>query len=161
MAVREADAAAGDVSARRHPTPWPEIPFECPPALNGLRVLGVDDDADARQLLKVILERCHAQVTTAHSVAEAIDLFDQSKPDVLVSDIEMPGEDGYSCIRRIRAKEGKGNRRIPAAALTAHAGVADRMRALSAGFDIHVPKPVEPAEFVAVIASLASRVPKA
>ena len=158
MAVREAKALPAEVAARRYPTAWPDIPLECPPAIRDLRVLLVDDDPDTRHLLTLLLERCHAKVTTAESVAQAIEQFEQVRPDVLVSDIEMPGEDGYSCIRKIRAKEGKLNGRIPAAALTAHAGITDRMRALSAGFDIHVPKPVEPAEFVAVIASLASRI---
>ncbi|MGQ0763345.1 MAG: ATP-binding protein [Acidobacteriota bacterium] len=160
MAVREVDAFPAEVAARRSPIPWPDIPFECPPGLKDLRVLVVDDDPDARQLLTLLLERCQARVITANSVAEAIERFEKARPDILVSDIEMPGEDGYSCIRKIRAKEGKLNGRIPAAALTAHAGVTDRMRALAAGFDIHVPKPVEPAEFVAVIASLASRISK-
>ena len=160
MPVRDATAFPADLGARRYSTSLPDIPFECPPALKDLRVLVVDDDADARNLLTLLLERCHAKVTTANSVAEALERFEEAKPDVLVSDIEMPGEDGYSCIRKIRAKEEKLNGRIPAAALTAHASITDRMRALSAGFDIHLPKPVEPAEFVAVIASLASRISK-
>ena len=160
MPVRDVDLATSEESARRHPAAWPDVPFECPAALRGLRVLVVDDDSDARQLLKIVLEQCDVEVTAVASVAEALERFGELQPDVLVCDIEMPGEDGYSCIRKLRAREGKQDQRTPAAALTAHAGVADRMRALAAGFDIHVPKPVEPAELVAVIASLASRISK-
>ena len=160
MVARDPELPPLEVSERKHPNAWPDVPFECPPALNGLRILVVDDEPDARQLLTTILEQCNAEVTAVGLVDEALDRLEQLKPDVLVSDIEMPGQDGYCLIRKVRAKEGGQNGRIPAAALTAHAGIADRMRALSAGFDIHVPKPVEPAELVAVIASLTSRIAK-
>jgi CheY-like chemotaxis protein len=86
-----------------------------------------------------------------------MNLLGEWTPDVLVSDIEMPGEDGYSLIRKVRANESSSGTRMPAVALTAHARVDDRMRALSAGYDAHVAKPVEPAELVMVIASLARR----
>lgn len=160
LVLRDVGGLTTRGAERKHPTAWFEVPFECPPALEGLRVLVVDDEPDARQLLTTILERCKAEVTTVASAAEALKSIERLPVDILLSDIEMPGEDGYSLIRALRAREGERNRRIPAAALTAHAGVADRMRALSAGFDIHVPKPVEPAELVAVIASLASRISK-
>jgi PAS domain S-box-containing protein len=143
---------------RKHPATWPDLPFECPSVLNGLRVLVVDDEPDARQLLTTVLQHCKASVTTVASAADGLHALERLKPDILVSDIEMPGEDGYTFIRKVRAMEGMQKERIPAAALTAYAGVEDRMRALSAGYDIHVPKPVEPAELVAVIASLASRI---
>lgn len=149
-----------EAPAREHPTNWSEAPFKCPPALDGLRVLIVDDAPDARQLLTTVLERCKAQVTAVASAVDALDALERLKPDILVSDIEMPGEDGYSFIREVRTKEYGRRERIPAAALTAHAGVADRLRALSAGFDIHMPKPVDPAELVTAIASLAFRVGK-
>ena len=158
MSVSEIKAIPADLSSRKHPNAWEDMPFECPVALRGLRVLVVEDEPDGRRLLATILGRCHAEVLTVASAAEALDALERLSLDVLISDIEMPGEDGYSLIRKVRAKKDSLYRRIPAAALTAHAAVADRMRALSAGFDIHLPKPVEPAELVAVIASLASRV---
>lgn len=158
MSVSEIEAFPAERSGRKHPNAWSEVAFECPAALRGLRVLIVEDEQDGRQLMATILGRCDAEVLTVGSAAEALHVLERIQLDVLISDIEMPGEDGYSLIRKLRAKENSMNGRIPAAALTAHAAVADRMRALSAGFDIHLPKPVEPAELVAVIASLASRV---
>jgi CheY-like chemotaxis protein len=158
MSVSEIEAFPAELSARKHPTAWSDVAFECPAALRGLRVLVVEDESDGRRLMAAILGRCNAEVLTVGSAAEALNVLDRIQLDVLISDIEMPGEDGYSLIRKLRAKENSLNGRIPAAALTAHAAVTDRMRALSAGFDIHLPKPVEPAELVAVIASLASRV---
>ncbi|HKY06151.1 MAG TPA: ATP-binding protein, partial [Blastocatellia bacterium] len=131
--------------------------FDRSPSLEGLRVLVVDDDADARELLSVILGQCGALVTPVGSVAEALDEIEKVRPNILLSDIEMPDEDGYLLIRRLREREQKNGFRIPAAALTAHARVEDRMRALSAGFDTHVAKPVEPVELITVIASLARR----
>jgi PAS domain S-box-containing protein len=130
--------------------PWPT-----PPQLEGLKVLVVDDDDDARQLLQEILEACGSRVTTASSSAEAMSVFERQPPDVLLSDIGMPGEDGYALIRRVRALPVSRGGGVPAAALTAYARVEDRREVLSAGFMMHVPKPVEPEELVAVIASLA------
>ncbi|HET9530731.1 MAG TPA: ATP-binding protein [Blastocatellia bacterium] len=160
MLVRDADRLPAEAREREHPADWPDLPFECPPALDGLRVLVVDDEPDARQLLATILGRCNAEVITVASAAAALAALERLEVDIVVSDIEMPVEDGYSFIRKVRERETRQNVRIAAAALTAHAGVAARMRALSAGYDIHVPKPVEPAELVAVIASLASRIGK-
>jgi CheY-like chemotaxis protein/anti-sigma regulatory factor (Ser/Thr protein kinase) len=125
------------------------------PSLEGLNILVVDDEADARDLLSVILQERKARVTTTASPAEAYETIEWFGPDVIVSDIGMPGEDGYSFIRNVRLKEArerKGWR--PAIALTAHARVEDRLRALSAGYQAHVAKPVEPEELVAVIVSL-------
>ncbi len=125
------------------------------PSLEGLNILVVDDEADARDLLTVILEERKAQVTTVASPAEAYDTLEWLRPDVIISDIGMPGEDGYSFIRSVRLKEARERQGWrPAIALTAHARVEDRLRALSAGYQAHVAKPVEPAELVAVIASL-------
>ncbi len=125
------------------------------PSLEGLSVLAVEDEADARELLRAILEERKAKVTTAASAAEAYETLEWLKPDIIISDIGMPGEDGYSLIRNVRLKEAKERRGWrPAIALTAHARVEDRMKALSAGYQAHVPKPVEPAELIAVIASL-------
>lgn len=132
------------------------IPFNCPPQLNGLRVLVVDDEADASDLLRSVLERCGAEVTTAATAAEAIESFAAHTPEILISDIGMPGEDGYDLIKSVRALEAKrGSDRTPAIALTAYARVEDRVRALQAGFQVHVAKPIEPAELVAFVASLA------
>jgi PAS domain S-box-containing protein len=133
---------------------WQQAGFECPPSLAGLRVLILDDEADARALLKVIIEQCRAEVTTAASAAEAYETLERLTPDVIISDIGMPSEDGYSFMRKVRAKEAVTQTRIPAVALTAHARAEDRLRALSAGYQVHVAKPIEPAELVAVIASL-------
>jgi CheY-like chemotaxis protein len=128
-------------------------PIDCPPPLTGLRLFIVEDDADARLLLKTMLEKCEAEVCVADSAAKALNMLDEWKPDLLISDIEMPGEDGYSLIRKVRSR-GKA-RRLPAIALTAHARAEDRVRALTAGFDAHVAKPVEATELVTVILSLA------
>jgi PAS domain S-box-containing protein len=129
--------------------------FGSSPSLEGLAVLVVDDDPDARDLLKAILEERKAQVTTVASAAEAYETIEWLRPNVIISDIGMPGEDGYSLIRNVRLKEARDRQGWkPAIALTAHARVEDRLRALSAGYQAHVAKPVEPAELVAVIASL-------
>lgn len=131
------------------------IAFDCPPNLKNLRVLAVDDEKDSRDLLKNILEQCEADVVTVGSAEEAMLILPEFNPHILVSDIGMPGEDGYSLIRKIRKREkSEKMKRLPAVALTAYARVEDRMKALSAGFQMHVPKPVEPAELAAVIASL-------
>jgi CheY-like chemotaxis protein len=104
-----------------------------------------------------MLERCGAEVRTCASASEALEALKQYKPDVLVSDIGMPDEDGYSLMEKVRASEAGRGQRIPAVALTAYARVEDRLRALSAGYNMHVPKPVEPAELAMVIASLTHR----
>jgi len=160
MNVSDLEPFPAEIVGRKRSIALSDVPLEYPVGLEGLRVLVVEDEPDARQLLATILGNCKADVTTVASTAAAIEILERLKLDVLISDIEMPGEDGYSLIRKVRAKEGSLNGRIPAAALTAHAAVKDRMRALSAGYDIHVPKPVEPAEVIAVIASLANRVGK-
>lgn len=127
------------------------------PALDGLRVLVVDDSADTLELIAFILEQCKAQVRKAASAYEAFEAIAQSKPDILISDISMPDEDGYSLLARLRTLEAKPGRQIPAVALTAFAREEDCTRALAAGFQMHLSKPVEPAELVAVVADLAGR----
>ncbi|HKO98228.1 MAG TPA: ATP-binding protein [Pyrinomonadaceae bacterium] len=124
------------------------------PSLKDVKVLLVDDDEDTRQMLGVMLTESQATVHTANSVAAALDVLEWFRPDVLVSDLAMPGEDGYSLISKLRALEG-GNDPIPAVALTSYVRVEDRSRALSAGFNMFVPKPVEPEELITVIANLA------
>jgi PAS domain S-box-containing protein len=127
------------------------------PDLTGVSVLVVDDEKDARVFLKSFLERCGATVDTCESAQSALDQLTHTRPDVLVSDIGMPGEDGYSFMRKVRQSETETH--IPAIALTAYARSDDRMRALDAGFNMHVPKPVEPAELALVIASFIRRRP--
>jgi PAS domain S-box-containing protein len=127
------------------------------PRLDGVQVLIVDDEPDARELLMSVLAQHGASVTTAGSAAEALAALDRARMDVLVSDIGMPDEDGYALIRKVRARGGRNGPRIPAIALTAYARVEDRARALLAGFQLHVTKPVEPTELVTAVASLAGR----
>ena len=131
----------------------------CPdsPSLRGVRVLAVDDEPDARYLVKRILQQCDAVVTTAASVPEALAALAAGSFDVIVTDIGMPEQDGYDLIRQVRALPADAGGKLPAVALTALARVEDRRRALLAGFQIHVPKPVDPAELLAVVASVAGR----
>lgn len=132
-------------------------PMECDDRLDGLKLLVVDDERDTRELLKAGLEQCGAQVTTAASTAEALEKLRAETPNVIISDIGMPGDDGYSLMRQIRQLPDERARRVPSIALTAYARMEDRLQALRSGYLMHVPKPVELAELVAVIASLASR----
>lgn len=125
-------------------------------ALDGVSVLVVDDEPDTRELLTVVLRHYGATVTAVESARGALESLERARPDVLVSDIGMPGEDGYTLIRRIRAMEPEG-RPIPAIALTAYARTEERAHALRAGYQRHVAKPVEPLELASVIASLAGR----
>jgi CheY-like chemotaxis protein len=125
-------------------------------ALNGLRLLIVDDEADTRDLLTALLTQHGAEVRVCASSGEALALVEQWQPDVLIADIGMPDEDGYTLLRKIRALPPERGGHIPAAALTAFARSEDRVRALAAGFQMHIPKPVEIAELVMVIASLAA-----
>jgi CheY-like chemotaxis protein len=124
------------------------------PDLSGARVLVVDDEPDARNLMRRLLEDCGAQVITAASVTEALGLVSSARPDVVVSDIGMPGEDGYELIRRLRALAPEAGGATPAVALTAYARSEDRTKAILLGFQHHVAKPVEPLELIAMVASL-------
>jgi CheY-like chemotaxis protein len=136
------------------------VPPDNLPALNGLRVLIVDDEADARDLLATILEQSGAQVTAAACATEAFDFLSQSRVDVLVSDIAMPIVDGYALIRQVRELEAERGEYIPAVALTAYARESDRTSALEAGFQVHLAKPYDPDELVSVVAKLAGCKPK-
>ena len=141
-----------------HPTQSEEIlSFEGLPSLQGLKVLVVDDEADTRELLGEVLKECGSEVIVARSAAEALAALEQHKPDILISDLGMPDEDGYSLIEKIRALPAERGGGIPAAALTAYARAEDRMRVLRSGFQFHLPKPVDSAELVTVVASLAGR----
>jgi CheY-like chemotaxis protein len=124
---------------------------------DGLTVLLVDDEEDAREALRLILQQNGMVVTTAASAPEAFDLVERLQPDILLSDVAMPGEDGLSLIRRVRLLPPGGGGLIPAAALSAYAGAGDRRSALLAGFQHHVAKPVDPVHLLAVIARMARK----
>lgn len=130
------------------------------PALDGVKVLVVDDEPDARELIRLVLEGCNAEVATAGSAQEAFEALLRDKPHVLVSDIGMPQEDGYQFIRKLRSLTPERGGLIPAVALTAYARAEDRKRALLSGYQMHISKPVEPSELIAVVASLTSLMPK-
>jgi CheY-like chemotaxis protein len=127
--------------------------------LAGLKILVVDDEADARELIRRVLVECRAEVLVAGTAEAALDCMRRDRPDVLVSDIGMPEVDGYELLKRIRALGPAGGGRLPAIALTAFARSEDRTRALRAGFLVHVSKPVEPSELVATVASVSGRAP--
>ncbi len=132
--------------------------IECSPKLDGVHVLIVDDDLDTRQLLEAVLTQCEAEVATVASAAEALQEIARQKPDVLVSDLGMPDQDGYELIKKVREMEAaQDDIATPALALTAYAKAEDRVRSLAAGYQVHLSKPVEPAEFLLVVANLAGR----
>jgi len=143
---------------RRHPgaNDVPVSSVECPD-IAGVKVLVLDDEPDARALVKRFLEDCSAVVILAASADEALEKVRTERPDVIASDIGMPTEDGYSFIRRVRALQPEQGGNTPALALTAYARAEDRIKAVMAGFQHHVSKPVAPAELIAMIASLAGR----
>jgi CheY-like chemotaxis protein len=140
---------------RVHPTADSRVPVGSEPRLAGIRVLLVDDDADSVELLGRVLADHDATVQSAGSAAGALDVIRDWKPDLVISDIEMPDTDGYELIRRLRALPAELGGTTPAIAVTAYGRAQDRVRALTAGFDSHIPKPVEPAELLAVVSSLA------
>jgi signal transduction histidine kinase/CheY-like chemotaxis protein len=138
--------ASSDESATRDPQPA---------ILQGLRVLVVDDEPDALDLIRVVLERGGADVTAVGSAAEAMRRLEELSHDVMLCDIGMPNEDGYGLVRRVRALGPERGGSTPAIALTAYAGETDRALALEAGFQLHVPKPIDPARLVELVAGLA------
>jgi CheY-like chemotaxis protein len=152
----------------RPPTPAEQLPLKSKPTalgqppdaarlrnlLAGVRVLVVDDQDDARELLATVLEDVGALVKQASSVRMALELLSGNELDVVVSDIGMPHEDGYSLIKSVRSGSG---RDLPAVAVTAFARAEDRLRALQAGFQEHVSKPIDPDALVAIVARLARR----
>ncbi len=129
--------------------------------LDGLRVLLVEDDEDSRELLDFVLQRCGAEVIAVASVAEAVALFERARPDVVVSDISMPDEDGYSLVARLRRHPAGGGRTIPAVAVTGFAYEHHRQRAIAAGFQEHLTKPVDPDVLCESVARLAGQAPRA
>jgi CheY-like chemotaxis protein len=130
-------------------SPMPRLP-----RLDGLRILVVDDNADGRALTSLVLTEAGASVKAVASAREAFQTLEVERPDVLVSDIGLPDEDGYALIRQIREHETKHGGFLPAVALTGYARAEDRARILTAGFQAHVPKPVEPVELTAAIATM-------
>ena len=130
------------------------------PPLDNVRVLVVDNEADAREILSIMLAEYGAKVTTATSTSEALEVLQEWKPDVLISDIGMPEEDGYALIKKIRALEPEQGGAIPAVAVTGYAGSDERVRLLSAGYQMHVTKPVELNELATLIAKLAGSMGK-
>ena len=149
--------SAVEEEERVHPAVEDITPAHPGPSLMNLRVLVVDDEAGAREVASMILAHAQAEVRTAESAKEALQVMDQWQPDVLVADIGMPDVDGYDFIRQVRARSPQNGGTVPAAALTAYARTQDRMRVLSEGFQMHVPKPIQPPELVTVVASLAKR----
>jgi CheY-like chemotaxis protein len=126
-------------------------------ALGGISLLVVDDDADALDLFAEMLRQGGADVRAAPSVRAALDILERWEPDVVVSDIEMPGESGYALIHQLRGGRIPHGDRIPVVAVTAYGGVTERIKILSAGFDSYIAKPVEPDELAAVIGRLVTR----
>jgi CheY-like chemotaxis protein len=127
------------------------------PDLHGVRVLVVDDGEDVREVVSAILALCGAEVRAVGTAGEALRALTEFSPHVLVSELEMRGETGFSLIQKVRALPEDRGGQVPAAALSAYSRTDDRVQALLAGFQIHVPKPVQPTELVAVVASLAAR----
>lgn len=146
------------VETREHGRRWrPAAEPERPPrprALEGRRVLVVDDDADMREFLRTVLADGGAMVQAVPSVVEALTAFDRMPPDVLVSDIGMPEFDGFDLIEAIRQRPAANGGRVPAVALTGFSRIEDRRRAIASGFQVHVIKPVEPDEILDIVASL-------
>ena len=126
--------------------------------LEGLSVILIEDDEDTRDVVRRLLETAGAEVRTAGSAAEGMELFRAERPDLLLVDIAMPGEDGLSFMRRLRRLAADEGGQTPAAALTARAVLEDRLESLKAGFQAHMAKPVPPAELIEVMATLAGRV---
>ncbi|MBW4612993.1 MAG: PAS domain S-box protein [Desmonostoc vinosum HA7617-LM4] len=127
------------------------------PSLLGIRVLVVEHEVDTRKFIATVLEQCQADVQAVESVPEALEVIQQWKPNVLVSDIELPQENGYSLIRKLRSQPPEQGGRIPAAAITAHTNTENRVRVIQEGYQLHLPKPIDPTELAIVIASLVER----
>ena len=154
LPLAEADRGAQE-GAEREARGGGNGTLRCAGVLDGLRVMLVDDEADTRELMGAVLEQCGAVVKSCGSAAEALDALEAWGPDLLVSDIGMPQEDGYSLIGKVRQL--RKAERLPAVALTAYATNEDRARALSAGFQRHLVKPVEPDKLIAALANIAER----
>src|SRR5262249_54573040 len=142
--------------SRRHPTATPPLStWDCDEvSLEGITVLVVDDEPDARELIGRLLTECKATVVEAESAGSGREQLKRVHPDVLVSDIGMPKKDGYEFIREVRGLPADEGGRTPAVALTAFARSEDRTRAMLAGYQVHISKPVEPQELIVTVASI-------
>ena len=149
-----------DETTRRHPTVIDDYVQHPLAKLTDVRVLVVDDEPDSNDVVSTLLATRGAEVRVAGSVAQALEVLARWLPDIVVSDIGMPVQDGYVLLSEIRARESQYGRRIPAVALTAYATQDDRVRVLTAGFQMHVPKPIDPAELTAAVASVARTIGK-
>jgi CheY-like chemotaxis protein len=153
---RSVAVATGSTTIKRRSNSGAEASLTDVPDLGGIRIMVVDDHEDARELVRLVLEHQGATVVPLASAAEALEALPSAPPDVLMADIEMPGEDGYSLIRRVRELAPEQGGTVPAVALTAYASSQDRVNALLAGYSAHLSKPVPAAELVAVVARLAA-----
>ena len=156
LPISAGEARAGQAAAlgERRTAASTASPMPRLPRLDELRILVVDDNADGRTLTSLVLTQAGASVKAVASVREALQMLEVERPDVLVSDIGLPDEDGYALIRQIRQHEAEHGGFLPAVALTGYARAEDRARILAAGFQAHVPKPVEPVELTAAIATV-------
>ncbi len=154
LPASQAGAGAGRPEHADGPS---EEGLECPSEVKGLRVLVVDDEEDVRELVLSLLDRCEMRVKAVGRASEALEVLVAERPDVLVCDIGMPEEDGYTFIRRVRQLPPESGGRTPAVALTAYSRAEDRMRALLSGYQMHLPKPIQPRELVATLALLTGR----
>jgi CheY-like chemotaxis protein len=150
IAVHESLTAPGATHPEAETQIGPLIDF---PSFDGFKILVVDDERDASTVIRRVLERCNADINTASSADEAFELVRRLRPDLILSDIGMPRQDGYQFLSRVRALSHEEGGDTPAIAITAFARSDDRRRALMAGFQMHLPKPVEPAELIAVVAN--------
>ena len=148
------DPAAVQLFTERTCSAVDDVEISSDEMLKNLRILVVEDDPDTQELLKTVLQQHGAEVVAVGSAASALTEFERARPDVIISDIAMAGENGYELIRRIRALGPAAGGHVPAIALTAYASVVDRRRALLAGFQTHLAKPIEPDDLLAVILSL-------
>jgi PAS domain S-box-containing protein len=157
LPVTSEEPDPNDIEKTSHPIIEGNSPTDSSPSLDGLRVLVVDDERDSRELVAAALMVSGAEVASFGSAIEALEEMERQQFDVLVSDIGMPEMDGYWLIDKIRQLPAERGGRIPAVALTAYAGIEDRRRVLLAGYQMHIPKPVEPAELTSFLANLAER----
>jgi PAS domain S-box-containing protein len=151
--------AQPESSKQRHSKNGGAVPPESATELTDLQILIVDDEEDGRTLVKTVLEQCGALVTSVSSVRAALTALQDRRFDILLSDIGMPSEDGYSLIRKVRSLPVDQNGKIPAVALTAYGSLEDRRHALTSGFQMHVAKPIEPVQLIKVVAGLTGRGP--
>lgn len=156
LADKGDELALTDGNSANAPTLIKETSTDAPD-LRGLRVLVVDDDTDTLEVLRVVLKQFGAKVRIAVSTADALEVFLEWKPDVLISDLAMPVEDGYALIGKIRALSPEQGGGIPAAALTAYVGEKDRLKALACGYQIHIAKPIDPMILASAVAAMKNR----